>query len=370
MRNRLLLILIIINIFLAGCWDQHQLVNKTLVNGISFDLTEEGKIHATVRALNIKSKGGGQFEIEDELVSAERPTLAGLGIDINSMTAGQVDFSQAHIILIGDELAQNGILQLLDPFYRGKDSNIVAKIAITKGKAEDIISSEKEKSPIAFFILQTIEEAEESTLLPEETIFTVWTNILTTGKDFILPYLEKGESDKIAIAGVALFNGDKFSGKTLSKEQSSLLLLLLDQLKKTNNMELMLIQASEEDRSIAFSTRKMKRNMEIKVDKTSGDITCNIDISIQIEVNTYPQNLTKDLNIKKLNKEISVELTNQAKEVIAILLQANCDAFGIGMRLANTHPDIWKKMNWDEDYKNVQIEPKVNVSIIKTGAVY
>lgn len=354
---------------MAGCWDQHQLVNKTLVNGISFDLTEEGKIHATVRALNMKSKGGGQFEIEDELVSAERPTMAGLAIDINSMTAGQVDFSQAHIILIGDELAQNGIHQLLDPFYRGKDSNIVAKIAITKGKAEDIISSEKGKSPIAFFLLQTIEGAEESTLLPEETIFTVWTNILTTGKEFILPYLEKGESDKIAIAGVALFNGDKFSGKTLSKEQSSLLLLLLDKLQKTNNMELMLNQASE-DRSIAFSTRKMKRNMEIKVDKTSGDITCTIDISIQIEVNTYPQNLKEDLNIKKLNKEISAELTKQAKEITAILLEANCDVFGIEMKIANRHPDVWKKMNWDEDYKNVQIEPKVDVNIIKTGAVY
>jgi hypothetical protein len=27
-------------------------------------------------------------------------------------------------------------------------------------------------------------------------------------------------------------------------------------------------------------------------------------------------------------------------------------------------------MNWDEDYKNVKIEPKVNVEIIKTGSVY
>ncbi len=75
------------NIFLAGCWDQHQLVNKTLVNGISFDLTDEGKIQLTARDLNIKSKGGGQFEIEDELVSAERPTLVGLGIDIDSIVS-------------------------------------------------------------------------------------------------------------------------------------------------------------------------------------------------------------------------------------------------------------------------------------------
>lgn len=357
------------NIFLAGCWDQNQLVDKKIVNGISLDLSDEGNLHATVRDMNIISKGGGQFELEDELLKAERPTLVGIGIDIDSMTTGQLDFSQAHIMLIGDELAQNGILQLLDTFYRRKDSNIVAKIAITKGKAEDIISSEKEKSPIAFLILQQIEGAEKSTLIPEETIFTAWTKILSPGKDSILPYLEKTESDRIAIAGVALMNGDKFSGKTLSKEQSSLLLLLLDQLKKTNFMALMLNQASE-DQSIAFSTRKMKRNMEIKVDKTSGEITCTIDISMQIEVSNYPQNSKEDLNIKKLNKEISTELTKQAKEITAILLEANCDVFGIEMKIANSHPDVWKKMNWDEDYKNVKIEPKVDVKIIKTGNLF
>lgn len=357
------------NVFLAGCWDQHQLVNKTLVNGIGFDLTEEGKIHLTARDLNIKSKGGGQFDLKDELLSAERPTLVGLGIDIDSMAAGQVDYSQAHILLIGDELAKQGIHQILDNFYRGKDSNTASKIAITKGKAEDILSTEKDKSPIAFFILQTIEGAEKSTLLPDEKIFTVWTKILSPGKDFILPYLEKTDSDRIAIAGVALMNGDKFSGKTLSKEQSTLLLLLLDKLKKTNYMALILNEESE-DHSIAFSTRKMKRKMKIKVDKKSGDITCTIDISLQVEVNSYPQNLKEDLNIKKLNKEISAELTNQAKEITAILLEANSDVFGIEMKVANRYPDVSKKMNWDEDYKKVKIEPKVNVEIIKTGSVF
>jgi len=357
------------NIFLAGCWDQHQLVDKNIVNGISFDLTDEGGILLKARNINIKSKGGGQFEVEDELVSAERPTLVGLSMDIDSKSSGRVDYSQAHLLLISDEMAKQGILQTLDSFYRGKDSNTGAKIAITKGKAHDILSTEKDKSPIAFFILKMIEGAEETTLLPEETIFKVWTKILTPGKDFFLPYLEKTESDKIAIAGVALLNGDKFSGLSLTKEQSTLLLLLLDRFKKTNFMSLILNRTSE-NRSIAFSTRKIQREMKITVDKTSGDITCNIDISIQIEVNSYPQNFKEDLNTKKMNKEISAELTKQAKEIIAILLKANSDVFGIEMQLAKRHPDAWSKMNWDEDYKNVRIEPKIDVKIIKTGNVF
>ena len=122
-------------------------------------------------------------------------------------------------------------------------------------------------------------------------------------------------------------------------------------------------------RSIAFATQNMKRKMEISVD-TSGNITSNIDIDIEIEVTSFPQNFKNDLGIKELNKDLSAELTKQAKGIFDILLKANCDVFGIGLKISNTHPDLWKKVNWDEEYKNVQIEPKVNVKIIKTGSLY
>lgn len=69
----------------------------------------------------------------------------GLATEINSMVAGEVDFSQAHVILIGDEMAKTGINQLLEPYYRGKDANITKKVAITKGKAETVLSTEIEK---------------------------------------------------------------------------------------------------------------------------------------------------------------------------------------------------------------------------------
>lgn len=64
--------LLMTNLMLAGCWDQHHLVNKTFVNGLSYDLTDDGKVKATVRAVNIKGKGGGQFDVQDELLFAEK----------------------------------------------------------------------------------------------------------------------------------------------------------------------------------------------------------------------------------------------------------------------------------------------------------
>jgi Ger(x)C family germination protein len=355
---------------LVGCWDQQLLVNKTILNGSSFDLTEEGEILATARALNIQSKGGGQFEVVDEIVEAVRPTPVGLGLDMDSKLAGQIDQSKAHIVIVGEELAKKGMHPMVEIFYRNKDAYLSSKVLISKGKASDILSTEKEKSPIAFVILQTLNGAEADTIIPKETIFSVWKTILDLGEDMVLPYIKKTESDKIEVDGVALFDDDKFTGKTLPREKSSLLLLLLDKKQKTSRMAVVL-DPEKKDRSIAFATRDLKRKLEVKVEKPGNQIICTVHIKMNIEVGTYPQDFKNPLNIKKLNKDLSEELTKQAKEITNTLIQVGCDAFGIGRRIKSYHPETWNEIkNWKEEYKNVQIEPKVTVNIIKTGNLY
>ncbi|MDQ0974878.1 Ger(x)C family germination protein [Neobacillus niacini] len=368
MRKIYLLILLILPMMLTGCWDQRLLVNRTLVNGVSFDVTKDGKITAAVRALNIQSKGGGLFEIQDELVEAKRPTVVGLGLDLDSKIPGELDASKAHVVILGEELAKKGIHPFIEFFYRNRESYLSSKIVIGKGTGKEILSVEKEKSPIAFAILQLLEGAESDTVIPKKSTFTVWNNILDPGKDMVLPYLERAERDKVEVAGVALFNGDKYTGKTLSKDKSGLLLSLMNQLAKNNRMAIILGSTSN-GRSISFSTRDLRRNLEVHVNK-SEEITCKIDLKMEIEIITYPQDFKNEINVKKLNQDLSDEFTREAKEITNTLVKANCDAFGIGRQISSFHPELWKKVNWDEEYKNVQIEPVVKVNIIKTGNVF
>lgn len=338
------------------------------MNGLSFDVTKEGNIIGSVRALNMQSKGGGQFEIYDELVTAERPTTPGLALDIDSKIAGELDASKAFIVIIGEELAKKGIHPIIEVFYRNMNSYMSSKIIISKGKAKEILSVEKEKSPIAFAILQLLNGAEVDSVIPKETTFTVWKKMLDPGEDIILPYVERVEDNKIEIAGVALINDDKYTGTTLSREKSSILMLLVDQLGKTNRIALELGPENKR-RAISFVTIDLRRNLEVLVDK-DNKITCKINVNMNIDVLNYPHDLKKELNIKKLNKDISNELTKQAKEITDILLHANSDALGIGRRISSFHPDLWKKINWNKEYKNVQFEPIVKVNIIKTGNVF
>lgn len=360
------MMLLMASIMLTGCWDQRLLVKRTLVNGISYDLTKEGNIEASVRALHIQSLGGGQFELHDELVDAERPTVTGLGLDIDSRVSGEIDSSKAHIIIIGEELAKKGIHPFIEFFYRNRDSYLSSKVIISKGKAKGVLSVEKEKSPIAFVILQLLEGAEADTTIQESKAFMIWNKIFDPGKDMVLPYVERVKSDKVEVAGVALFNRDRYSGINLPKEKSSLLLLLMNHINKTNRMAVTL---GSKRKGVSFATRNISRNLEVEVDKEEN-ITCKVNLTMDIEVLTYPQDFHNEINIKKLNQELSNEFTKVVREITNTLLKANCDALGIGRHISSYHPELWKKINWDQEYKNVQFEPNVKVNIIKTGNIY
>ncbi|XKG24232.1 hypothetical protein LG296_14920 [Ureibacillus chungkukjangi] len=91
---------------------------------------------------------------------------------------------------------------------------------------------------------------------------------------------------------------------------------------------------------------KVKRKLDIEVNQKTGSITASISLNLQIAVDSYPYHLKSNINEKELNKKISKELTRQAKEIANILLEANCDPFGIGLRLSTTYPELWRRMDW------------------------
>ncbi|WP_286133790.1 Ger(x)C family spore germination protein [Bacillus sp. AFS053548] len=352
--------------FLASCWDQNLLVNKKMVNGISFDLDQDDNILATVRALNIENKGGGQFEVKDELVKVKRPAISGMEIDINNKLPGLIDVSKAHIILIGRDLARKGIYPFLELFYRPRQAYVSTRIVIAEDKASDLITIDPGTSPIAFIILKGLEAAEDTTKIPKVTAFTAWTQVTDKGRDIVLPFVKKDENDKITIGGIDLFNGDKFSGISLPNGKGSLLLLLMDRLIKYSEMAVEL----GDRKTISYRVKNMKRDLDVKVDKKTKKITCKLNLTLDLTIISYTGKIAEKLNKAKLNKDVSRILTKQSDEITKSLLEANCDALGIGGILSSSYPDLWKKIKWEKEYKNVKFKTSVKVKIDRTGPVF
>ena len=346
-------------------------MDKSIINGISIDMGSEEKIIGGISSLKLKNKGGGQFEAIDELIMSEDYSVSEVGHNINMMITGQLDASKSSIIIIGEEMAKKGIEPLLEPFYRSKRGYLSSKVIIAKGNGYDILSIKNERSPIAFDILQMIESAETSSVIPKVSIFSLWSKMMDPGKDLLVPMVEVSDVGKIKVTGLSFFNGGNYTGSSISDKNTPILMLLLNkfQIRNRNQINLLLSEENTKD-PISLNVKKIKRKINTKVDAKSKEIKYSINLSVSVSITSFPQQSIRKIEIKELNKKISSQLTKQAKQIIETAQKANSDVFGIGGNIKSYYPEVWKEIDWNEEYKNVEIDPKIEVEIIQTGTLY
>lgn len=379
MRNKVVPIIIIMltALILTGCWDTNNIVEQRIISAIGMDLGENNSIAGTIRALRLESKGGGQFKVQDELVQSTGKSLLEVGNNLDNMLAGESIGDKTHIIILDEKLAKQGIYELLEFFYRNPRSYVGSKILISQGQAADILSLDKlEKSPISFEVLQMIQGAERTTVIPAQTLYSLWSKMFDPGQDAVLPFIRIKNSKNLFLDSIALFHSNRFTGEILSNEDSTLLLLLMDELSHMAriNAEIDPIRPSgnttDQDKEIiSFNARKMKRKLHITVDEASDAITCSIKVDLYVEIVNYPHQSGVDKEKVKLNNALSLALNERAEVIAKKLLNANSDVFGVKSHLTAFHPSLTKRLNWEEHYRKVRLIPEFSVHIIGSGVL-
>jgi Ger(x)C family germination protein len=367
MRRRLVLTVCIgfLLTILTGCWDVQYLTNKKMINGISIDTTEDNQIMGTVRAVILENKGGGQFDVKDNVVQAVGDSVYNVGMKIDSMLPGTAEASKTHIVIIGEDLAKKGILSPLEIFYRDPKGYLKSNILISKGKAADILTFKKiENTPIAFGIKQILDGSRLLSVVPEQSLYSLWSRITDPGEDAVVPMIHKVGDKALVVNNIALFDGDRYTGVSLSTEYSKILLLLKGKLVRHAFLDI-----PTKEGVMTFEVRKLKRSVHVSVDEKTSEIECSIKVDLYGAIASYPDGLSNEVNRDQMNMEIAEQVNKQAASVVDLLRKANCDALGIGRNLRAHHPELWKNITWKSKYKEVKIHPEFQIHVTSTGII-
>ncbi|MED3760791.1 Ger(x)C family spore germination protein [Peribacillus frigoritolerans] len=374
MKIKRLFMISICLLLITGCWDQNLMKDATLIQTITFDQTDEGEFSLGFSIPNIyrNSMDSGQ---ETEAINSENlSTVANTPregrMKLNTEIPGNLDSSKNKLVLFGEQFAKGDIYPSLDVIWRDPRSSLSAKLAVVKGKAFDTLSIQpRVESNISQNILYLIRSTETNTIIPDESIQTLASEILDPGEDIVLPLLKIGRNGTtIDVAGVALFDDRKLSG-TLSQEESTLFLLLNNKQSKyarftkyvNGNKELNM------NNFISLNVDHIKRKLNVSVNDR-GEVFVNLNLHLKVIVEEYPIGNVPN-KVDQLNNKLSNTFTNNAEEVIKKLQEANCDAFGIGRRLIAFHHDTWKEKDKTNYFKDVKFKSKVDVEITQYGIV-
>ncbi|SEM56506.1 Ger(x)C family spore germination protein [Paenibacillus sp. OV219] len=353
----------LIALILSGCWDSQLLTTKKIVNGISFDAGENQKFLGAVRTVILESKGGGQFDVKDEFKQAEGASPSIIASRIDTMLPGTVEISKTHVVILGDTLAKKDIFSPLEAIIRNPKGYLQSHLLISKGKASEILAYRKiENNPVAFGIKQILDGAEHSTLVQDQTIYSVWSQVYDSGGDLVVPLVRKLNESALVIDGIALMQGSRYSGVSLIGEDATLLLLMNGKLGKIASLNIPVQQ-----NLVTFQVRKLKQKLKVSVNQRTSAVECTVKVELYGAIQYYPSELGIDIDREQLSKKIVASINAQAAEVIRQMLQANCDALGIGRHLSIHYPRLWKKMNWKDKYKEANVKPDFRIHIQSTG---
>ncbi|MEC0248911.1 Ger(x)C family spore germination protein [Paenibacillus chitinolyticus] len=364
---------LLILLLLGGCWDQQLLKSSRIIHIGGFDRGEGDKLKVTVAFPDVSSNEGGRSETNEIHTVTSNTTQQARGI-LDHEISGNYSPSKLLVLLLSEEWARaQDIMPYMDVYYRDPKSPLNAHLAVVNGTAEGLIRLEKVGTKlIGRFLNELLENMEDGTVIPRINFQTI--GPVKPGQDFALPYVSI-HSKKPVVQGVALFHSNVMTA-SLSSEESLIYLLLKGQKGKTARLTLPVNTGEEEeheakaDRYITVDLHKYSRKMKVELTE-SGGVRVKIRLKINAAVIEYPPDrLNKKETLQKLDEELSRLLTARAKAITRKMQEANHDGYGVALRLMAFHPEAWKKMNWEEDYKEVQFEPDIRLKIERKGITF
>src|SRR5690554_3555812 len=217
---------------LSGCWNYQEIQDFANVAGIAIDKGEEKKYKVSMEVISLDATT--DFKPQTHVYESEDDTILGAGRSAISFVSKKLYYGHCKVIIISEELAREGISNLLDIFLRDHEFRITMLLFIAKGSsAKEMLEETAELSDVASYELEHMVRRHMifSTFSKKQSLYRVIGKILEEGVAPVIPILELiqvSEDEKtFNLAGMACFRGDVFVNY-LDVEETKYFLCLTD----------------------------------------------------------------------------------------------------------------------------------------------
>ncbi|RCW42518.1 Ger(x)C family spore germination protein [Paenibacillus prosopidis] len=387
-RVMLYLLILGIMISLTGCWNGRELTKLAFVLAMGIDRspkTNEYKVSFQVvipGSVATGITGGGGTTTPVVIYTGKGNTLFSAIRNASKRVSRQLFFAHLQLVVIGEELAKQGIQDLFDFFERSKEPRLTTLVLVARGsEAKPIISTltSLEKIP-ANSVSGKIKMS--STLLSENfgiEIYDVLRGLVNEGEPIINGVKLTGDPDKgmeksnvektrsaaeVIIQGMAIFKNGKLKGWLdngeargttwiLNKMKSTI--VELDCKKKKNSIGVEIIRSSTE-LHVEVKNGEPLFHIHIKEEGNLSEVQCPIDLS----------NVTV---IGDLEKDWEIKTKSEVMSAVKAAQKEKSDFLGFGDAVKRADPKLWEKIktDWSGIFATSKVDVKVDAYIRRAG---
>ncbi|ADU30307.1 Ger(x)C family spore germination protein [Evansella cellulosilytica] len=362
---------------LSGCWDRAEINDIAIVMGSAFDKVGEEyevtMISPLPGEMGGPSGGGGGTSggATYYLDAALGRSIRDASMNLQRRMSRELKLGHRRILLIGEELAKEGVRKPLDVLSRHRESRITTQVFITEGSAKDVLSAQPQLENISAEAIRELGGRSYNIMLRDFLL-----EFQQKGNDPILPVVKTTENrspikenvaEQVEISKLAIFKGDKLHFFTNKEETAGVdwLLSIMEGHEYTFVVN--------EEKKETFTVFIKEANCTIDYDLNDEEPFFKIDIKtsgIGVE-NVSDINLEERGGYEKLNELMNEQIKQEVTSIIDHTLSEGIDSFGFGWHLHRRERKIWKELeqHWQEKLPNIDYEITINSSVELPGLV-
>lgn len=364
-------------LFLIGCIPTKHIEKTGIVNAFGIDHLDDDTLETSLVVFQFTE----QAKSITKILSGKGETVQGSIEDAERGSLYKLVPGKLKMTVFGRELAERGVLPILDLHDRDPDVPDLLYLAIADTTAKELFAVDEKgtSTDIGQFLHALIERHSSDHNIPRKTL-----------QDFIRIYYDIGHDNVVPIFTIvdgipnqdknALFKGDTIVGEISHKE--ALLINLMDLTVREYYKELTLpLEPFEQFREDHKKNDHQSNEFNITILITKGSSktrvinphTLTFETNTKINVDLVEQNADFPIKSNEIlllfEQEISKKMEQHFEKLLKNTQELQTDPFGYGRYYRGTH--IGKDLTddeWRQLYPTIDVKFNVDVKLQRHGA--
>lgn len=365
---------------LTSCWSQQDIDERAIVLAVGLDKAADNKVEITLQIVKITqaSKGNDSKQSEKPIwVNSSKGNTVFEAIRNQLVKSNRKPFfGHIRMIVIGEELAKDGIIEVINFFERDHEIRLTPHILIAKGiSAKSVLEAESELEDFPATHLESIiKNNTANAKLQNTTLIDVLKAMNRPGHDPAVGTIESLEIKKkltikdLEVKGAAILKEHKLVG-FLSPIETRGFLFTQDKVKGTI---INIPDPYEKDKEVAVEILRSRGKRDVILEQNKLKLVIDIKAVGNIGGQESSMDLSSSDTLSKLEVLTEKRIEKEIKDAINIAQKKYKSDFLAFSRIAHKkYPEYWKniKSNWIEVFSSVPIDINVEVKIKRTGLI-
>lgn len=357
-------ILLPFSFILVGCWNYRELEDMNIVVGAAIDKGIYKEYMITLEIL--EPSIGEETPTTSRLISSEGDSIFDAVRNAISISGQKLYWSHNKVLILSKEIAQKGVIGILDWFHRDAETRSDVYILISKeNSAKEILEKkEKEDQVTSFNLLDILVNQKNLAKAPDVQIWKLTDDIINDGIMAIAPTIELTISDDNLcpkVAGTAIFKNDKLVG-FLDENETHYLLFLRDKIKGG----ILDLNPEGKNEPPTITLEIFDSKTKIQPVTKGNEIEMNVNINTLGSIAAIKNTKNYLANEEILEKVTSSSIKENCEKLISrVQSEYGTDIFGFGAKTRIRYPTLWKEIggNWENIFQNLKVNITVKAEI-------